>query len=387
MFLCFWRWLSRCTLRVVVLPFVVFPIISGAGWAQEAIPARPLADNKAPSYPEQARKARLTGDVVFRARITDQGQVESVSVSKVPRTGWGFEQAVEEAVADWRFEPARSGDTRIPWTYSSKIGFTLQPGDEKAIRQLLEDAGAAWSNRDGERISSLFVAERGHIHVKDELVIGQPNLENWFGNGFAAKQGDSRLQVSVNAISFLHPDLPTAELSLEITCGDNREGGERPVVNFNGVASLIKSEDHWKLAHLDTAESPGPKWAVEGKIRPPRKTKDVAPLYPNKAKAARFQGVVTSEAVISAAGAVGDVVVLQSMAVSMVPPDHSSYEQFEKDIAQALVDAVGRWRYEPSQLGRVKVPSLMTITASFSVSRNDGHIDVREYVHFVRTVE
>ncbi len=40
-----------------------------------------------------------------------------------------------------------------------------------------------------------------------------------------------------------------------------------------------------------------------------------------------------------------------------------------------------------SQLSRVKVPSLMTITASFSVSRNDGHIDVREYVHFVRTVE
>jgi TonB family protein len=55
-------------------------------------------------YPEKARKARITGTVIIRAIIDEQGNVASTEVLKgLPL---GLDRAAEESVRQWKFTPA-----------------------------------------------------------------------------------------------------------------------------------------------------------------------------------------------------------------------------------------------------------------------------------------
>lgn len=88
---------------------------------------------------------------------------------------------------------------------------------------------------------------------------------------------------------------------------------------------------------------------VGGAIRPPRKIKDAAPVYPPIAMAARVEGIVILEALIGADGAVDDVRVVRSYPL----------------LDGAAIEAVRQWRYTPTFLNEQPVPVLMTVTVSF----------------------
>jgi protein TonB len=88
---------------------------------------------------------------------------------------------------------------------------------------------------------------------------------------------------------------------------------------------------------------------VGGVVREPRKLKDVPPVYPNVAKAARVQGVVILECVINAQGRVEGVKVLRG-----VPA-----------LDEAAVDAVRQWVYTPTLVGGMPVGVVMTVTVNF----------------------
>ena len=90
---------------------------------------------------------------------------------------------------------------------------------------------------------------------------------------------------------------------------------------------------------------------VGGNIRPPTKTHDVRPVYPDEALQARITGVVILEAIIGVDGSVTDAKVLQSIPI----------------LDAAAVDAVKQWRFEPTYLNGVPVPVLMTVTVSFNL--------------------
>ena len=90
---------------------------------------------------------------------------------------------------------------------------------------------------------------------------------------------------------------------------------------------------------------------VGGNIKPPRKTRDVSPVYPATAIAARVQGIVIIEASIAPDGEVSDARVIRS-----VPP-----------LDQAALDAVLQWTYDPTFVNGVAVPVLMTVTVNFSL--------------------
>ena len=90
---------------------------------------------------------------------------------------------------------------------------------------------------------------------------------------------------------------------------------------------------------------------VGGKIRPPTKTKNVTPAYPDAAKSARVQGVVIIEAVIGADGRVADAKVLRS-----VP-----------QLDEAALDAVKQWEFTPTLLNGKPVPVIMTVTVNFKL--------------------
>ncbi len=90
---------------------------------------------------------------------------------------------------------------------------------------------------------------------------------------------------------------------------------------------------------------------VGGSIEPPQKTREVAPVYPAIAQAARVQGIVILEAVIGEDGRVRNLRVLRSIPL----------------LDQAALDAVRQWQFTPTLLNGEPVPVVMTVTVAFQL--------------------
>ena len=90
-------------------------------------------------------------------------------------------------------------------------------------------------------------------------------------------------------------------------------------------------------------------------IKAPTKLRNVQPTYPQSARLARVQGVVTIEATIDPNGKVVEARVLRSVA----PLD------------QAALDAVRQWEFSSTLLNGVPVPVIMTVTVNFTLESSD----------------
>jgi TonB family protein len=88
---------------------------------------------------------------------------------------------------------------------------------------------------------------------------------------------------------------------------------------------------------------------VGGHIKAPTKIKDVKPVYPATAMAARVAGAVVVEATIDPEGKVIDAKVVRSVPM----------------LDQAALDAVRQWEYTPTLLNGAPVPVLITVTVNF----------------------
>ena len=87
-----------------------------------------------------------------------------------------------------------------------------------------------------------------------------------------------------------------------------------------------------------------------GVLTPPRRIKDVRPLYPPSMQRAGIQGAVIIEATISTLGCVRAGEVLRSV---------------ELPLDLAAMKAVSGWRFEPTMLDGTPVPVVMTVTVNF----------------------
>lgn len=92
---------------------------------------------------------------------------------------------------------------------------------------------------------------------------------------------------------------------------------------------------------------------VGGKIKPPARTRYVAPQYPDIARHAKVQGVVILEAVIGADGKVQDLRVLRSIPL----------------LDESALAAVRAWEYTPTLLNGEPTPVIMTVTVQFKLSQ------------------
>jgi len=90
---------------------------------------------------------------------------------------------------------------------------------------------------------------------------------------------------------------------------------------------------------------------VGANMQPPKKTKDVKPVYPLGALPSRSQGAVVIEAIIGVDGRIQDAKVLHS-----VP-----------GLDQAALDAVRQWEYTPSMLNGAPVAVVMTVVVNFAM--------------------
>jgi TonB family protein len=87
-----------------------------------------------------------------------------------------------------------------------------------------------------------------------------------------------------------------------------------------------------------------------GRIMPPKKIKDVQPVYPALAQSAHVSGEVTIEATIGSDGKVVDAKVVRSIPL----------------LDEAALTAVRQWEYLPTMLNGVPVPVLVTVTINFA---------------------
>jgi protein TonB len=90
---------------------------------------------------------------------------------------------------------------------------------------------------------------------------------------------------------------------------------------------------------------------VGGNITAPLKTRDVDPVYPPVAQAARVSGIVILEAEIGVDGRVTNVTVLRSVPL----------------LDDAAIVAVQQWEYTPTTLNGSPVAVLMTVTVNFQL--------------------
>jgi protein TonB len=92
---------------------------------------------------------------------------------------------------------------------------------------------------------------------------------------------------------------------------------------------------------------------VGGNIKAPTKIKNVNPIYPEDALAAKVQGVVILEVRVEADGTVGDAEVLRSIPM----------------LDDAALEAVRQWEFTPTLMNGAPVPVMMTVTVNFTLSQ------------------
>jgi protein TonB len=90
---------------------------------------------------------------------------------------------------------------------------------------------------------------------------------------------------------------------------------------------------------------------VGGDIKEPKKLKDVKPVYPPVAMAAKVEGIVIIEATIGKDGSVTNAKILRSQPL----------------LDQAALDAVNQWKFTPTTLNGTPVEVIMTVTVNFTL--------------------
>lgn len=78
-----------------------------------------------PIYPDEARKARIEGDVLVEAIVDIDGKPVQMRVLQIPAKGYGFEESALEAVEQWRFRPGMRNGKPVPVIFAVIVHFTI----------------------------------------------------------------------------------------------------------------------------------------------------------------------------------------------------------------------------------------------------------------------
>ena len=79
-----------------------------------------------PKYPELARKAKVTGNVILEAIVRKDGTVGNVKVLRSPGANLGFEQSAIGAVKQWRYKPGVQNGRPVDVYFTIVVEFILK---------------------------------------------------------------------------------------------------------------------------------------------------------------------------------------------------------------------------------------------------------------------
>lgn len=121
-------WMVACGTVVAWLALLAVSAAGGdrpARWEEGSGLTEPKAVEKAPpDYPEAARADKVQGVVVLEVTIETKGDVADIEAIEDPDSR--LTAAARDAVARWRFEPARDADGRaVAVRYRLTVAFKL----------------------------------------------------------------------------------------------------------------------------------------------------------------------------------------------------------------------------------------------------------------------
>ena len=124
-------------------------------------------------------------------------------------------------------------------------------------------------------------------------------------------------------------------------------------VNFAPpVAPGAAQQETTSRTFTEALQAGDPPVRVGGNIRTPTKIRNVSPVYPAEAQAARVSGMVIIEAIIGTDGRVTDARVLRSIPM----------------LDEAAMEAVRQWEFTPTLLNGAPVRVIMTVTVNFTLA-------------------
>jgi TonB family protein len=268
------------------------------------VEARPLAGNPEPSYPEEALRQSVAGEVTFRVAVSAEGDVEDVFIVEVPDPLLGFGEAVMTAVRQWRFEPARRDGEVVGSYYLGRAPFSIRPEAEEALRRQLERGLAEWVH------PSSAILDRGRVFR------GENGARQWLERTTVGREAGDEIRKIVFS--------PGAHATLFL-----RNGAE---------LSVLKSGNEWLLVSWISAG--------DDAIELPETLEAPPPTYPRDGPQT---GVVVLQALIDQEGFVRDLEVVGSV------PELDAY----------ALAAVRKWRFQPARRRGFDVPIVMTLTVFF----------------------
>jgi TonB family protein len=307
--------------------------------------AKPLPDNKPCAYPAAAQQLAVTGAVHFTARVTSEGAPDSIQIGKVPAPGLGFEEAVHDCVAQWRFEPAPV-ETGLR-SYQGKVRFRLAPKEEVAVRELVERLASAWNNGDGTALEDLEARGDEAAHVSEGR---QRSLREQLQAAAGVDACRMELDPDLPYLRFLARDLAHLKQPFRCSPSPAESAAERSTAVLE--LAVAKGGRGWRFVTLSDSERARLSAVRVGSgLKEPKKLKDVPPVYPDVARQARVEGQITLDCVISGEGRITDVRILRGVPL----------------LDQAAIDAVEQWVYAPTLVEGRPVPVAMIITISFTL--------------------
>lgn len=107
--------------KVALTIKVDFQIFSQSTPSADAITPPRLLHSENPKFTPEARKAKLTGDVIVSLTVDEQGIPQDVAVEK--GLGMGLDEAAVEAIRQYRFSPAVKDGVPIKVTMKIVVNF------------------------------------------------------------------------------------------------------------------------------------------------------------------------------------------------------------------------------------------------------------------------
>jgi len=150
----------------------------------------------------------------------------------------------------------------------------------------------------------------------------------------------------------------------------------RSQLQFGVPAAILLLAATWAASPLHAAPPSGTV-SLESSVAvapAPKLVKQVKPLYPPEASEARVQGLFVIDVVIGPDGAVKDARLVLSAPTAErlkeITPSQGTAAALEGDqrLAQAALDAVKRWQYEPVVKAGKPVEAKATVTVEFKVA-------------------
>jgi uncharacterized protein (TIGR02246 family) len=321
-------------LRLFRLCLVLICLSTGA-LAQEPVP---LADNPTPEYPERARFGLITGDVRFRAYVTEEGTVQEVEITRVPAPDMGFEDAVLPLIRKWRFEPAKRGSLPIASWFEGSVRFSLKPEDEEQVYALAERAAIAWNQGDAQVLASLF-ADSAHIHtVTEDPAYGPYRIRLRFAELLSTVLKDARLTLGIDMIRFFEVDRAEVEYTYQLKGSIERIG--------RVATTLARVERRWLIDHGRLIEGASVLWDTD----PVVEYRAPDPPSPAEARRNNVSGRVVMEILVRRDGSTEVVGVLEALPYGCT---------------EAAIESANHWRWTPALRNGEPVEATGTIWVNF----------------------